>query len=201
MKYIVGIGHINLFNGVCSGINCTDTDYVSLSVGGPNGQVWSKTSGPYNWHKNDRTDINLFSPSIDVPDDVSAQLKISWAVINRGHSNNAAEIQDAINKAADAYTASNNNGSATLMGAIIGAVKLVAGAFGANCDGSLYHGTEIYDGHALATGGPTGYTPGAPPDIAQVSPDEWYHVYDYPNLDTGCDNGHYNQVVWIARTP
>lgn len=198
-SYVVGLAHMTVWNGVCRGPNCTDTDYISLTVKGPNGQIWSKTYGPNDLHKNNRSNWDLQSPPISVPADSNAKLEVTWAAVNKGHDASAENVKAAIDKAADAYAKSNDTDSSNLAKAIVETIKAGVGWFTQNCDTSLFSGTEVYDGATLATTGPTGYTVGVPPDTSPKGSQEWWHVYDYLSIPSPCNTGRYNQVVWIAK--
>jgi len=143
--------------------------------------------------------LKLVSDPIDIPDDATAQLKMTFAAINKGHSANQNAIKQAMDSAATAYSQSTDASSSNLITTIVNGFKTLADWIASDCDTALYHGTEIWDGHTLATSGPGGYKLGNPPNIAPVGTRMWWTVYDRDNIPSPCNIGHYNQVVWVAQ--
>jgi hypothetical protein len=122
----------------------------------------------------------------------------TWAAINKGHNGNEAQLKTATDNAGDAYAKGQNNDQ--LIDAIVKAVQLTVGWFTQDCDTALFTGTVVYDGAMLASpNGPPGWSRGTPQDEAKKGEPEWYHVFDYPNIRSACDTGHYIMVVRVAR--
>ena len=176
---------MTVLNGVAHG---TDTDFISLVVEGPNDQHFSRTYGPNNLHRNDTTDWALSSTPISVPQDALSVLKISWAAVNRG--NTAGEqIAAALVEATTEIGREAPNPLVVIASTLVDfGLRLVL----ANCDAPLFGQTVSFTGSELAAGlNGNGWS--------SESPNKWRAVFDYPNIHSNCDTGHYNLEVHVKR--
>jgi hypothetical protein len=194
--YVVTLADMTVFNGVCHGPGCTDDDYITLIVVGPNGQSFAKTFGPNRLHKNDHPSWGLSSTFIEVPGNSQSQLTIEWAAISKGHSANANTVRDAIDAAATAYAEQQQQGQQTgLLDAIVAGVKTAVIWVTQDCDTGLFDQKVTIDGATLSN--LAGY------DGWQVEPEnpaaKWFRVFDYPNIQSSCQIGHYNLKVEIVH--
>jgi hypothetical protein len=184
-NYFVTLGNMTAWNGVAHAI---DTTYISLSVKGPNGQVFSKTYGPNKLHRNQRTNWALSSTPINVPADAQSTLTISWAAINKG-TTSLQQIGETLSNAAASIGQSGGSPIGVIASTIGGAL---GGHFLQSCDVPLFGGSATFTGAQLAAGQLGGrWSP--------EGPGMWHVVYDYPNIHSPCDTGHYNLEIHIKR--
>lgn len=184
-RYVVTLGNMTVWNGVAHRV---DTDYIALSVHGPNGQNFSKGYGPNNLHKKQTTNWALSSTPIDVPADAKSTLTIAWAAANKGTSHTQ-EVIDRLNTIAQDIGENVPNVYAQIISYIAGHI---VGYFTVNCDCALFGGKVTFSGAQLASG-----QLGAP--WSSEGSGMWHAVFDYPNIQSSCDTGHYNLEVHIKK--
>jgi hypothetical protein len=191
-SYVVGLGNMTVFQGVARGPNARDTDYVTLTVEGPAGQLWQGTYGPNNVKKNATTNWALWSAPITVPMDGSANLKITWSAINKGHNANADAIKNALASAGDAIRKQTQQDQKNeFLGLIAQAFSSTVGWYLANCDTALFNQTVVLENGVLSGFGGHGLSP--------EQPDMLHAVYDYLNVQSPCDTGRYNLEFHLKR--
>jgi hypothetical protein len=198
-NYVVSLADMTVFNGVCHGPRCTDDDYISLTVEGPNGQSWTRTFGPNQLHKGNVTKWALSSAPINAPQNTQSQLTITWVAINKGHGVNADTLRNAADIAATVYTSRTNEqqspgqqGQPTLVDAVIQGIKSAVDWVTKDCDTELFRQRVVIDGATLSNlAGHDGW---------QVEPEEHsklFKIFDFPNIHSPCATGHYNLKVEI----
>lgn len=184
--YVVTLGNMVAWNGVAHAI---DTDYISLSVQGPNRQTFKQTYGPNNLHKNQTTNWALSSSPISVPANPQSVLTISWAAINKG-TTSLQQIGKGLSDAAEKIGQTSSNPLVLIPSTLGGEI---AGFFLTSFDAPLFGGSVSFNGAQLAAGlNSSGWSP--------EGPNMLHAVFDYPNIPSPCDKGHYNLEVHIKRT-
>lgn len=179
-QYVVAPGNMHLNNGVSHG---DDTDYIALSVTGPDTGKFAAIQGPVNVGAGDTYIWKFGSSPIKVKDDKNAILVIKWSVANIGHSGADEFMHDLLGKA--------------LPDGIPNPIVLIgipfAGVF-TNCDTGLFAQLIQFDGARLANGlnGVDGWR--------QESPNQWIKTYHYPNIKSQCSTGDYTLDVRIIRS-
>ncbi|MBV8772234.1 MAG: hypothetical protein JO166_07890 [Deltaproteobacteria bacterium] len=70
----------------------------------------------------------------------------------------------------------------------------------ANCDAALFGQTVSFTGSQLNAGLNNSGWPQEPVLAPQPTWKAWHQVFDYPNISSSCDTGHYNLEVHVTRT-
>jgi hypothetical protein len=184
-RYVITLGAMQVWNGVA---HSTDTDYLSLSVRGPSGDKFARTFGPNNLHKGDRTDWQLSSTPIAVPANDQFALTIAWAAANTG-TPDTQKASKAMSDAAEAIGQASANPYTVIISTVVGEV---VGHFLQDCDTPLFGDKIALTGAQLAAGLSDN-------TWSAEGPNEWHAVFDYPDISSRCDTGHYNLEVHIKR--
>jgi hypothetical protein len=184
-KYVVTLGNLTVWNGVSHRV---DTDYLALFVQGPKDQKFSKTDGPLNLRKKNVVDWKLSSTLTTVPADPHSALIVSWAAVNSGTSHTQ-ELATKLNSVAEQIGENVPNVYSVLISFIAGHI---VGFFTTNCDCALFGQKVTFTGAQLASGQ-------LGPQWSSEGTGRWHAVFDYPDIKSKCDTGHYNLEVHIQK--
>lgn len=188
-SYVVTISDMAAWNGVTRSV---DTDYISLWVQGPNGQQFSRTSGPNPVRRGQMINWALSSSPITLPADQHSVLTISWAAVNKENTTSIQEVH--VKEALANATAGIAASGATASTVIASSLAAAGVGFGPrNCDAPLFGQSVSFDGATLAAGlNGNGWSP--------EGTNAWRAIFDYQPIVTNCvSNGHYNLEVQIIR--
>lgn len=185
-RYVVSFGNMTVWNGVAHG---KDTDYLSYTVLGPGGQKFVQAAGPIEVGKHDVYIWKIGSKPIAVPDDSGAMLSVSWAAVNSGHKKRDDVLKGLMNVSGDIGIHIDDPIIQIPAALIKAGAKLIS----QNCDAPLFGGGLTLDGASLAgnLNGKDGWH--------SEGPARWHKVFDYPNIKSDCDTGHYNLEIHIQR--
>lgn len=178
--YTVRIGWIVVANGVSHG---SDTDYISVSVIGPDGKVGPETK-KIEVKAGDRKDLDLESGTIRVPvTGPNRVLKIGLAGVNMGTPQSQKIVLAVGNAAADMATTSGD--PETVIGAQL--AKFGLNLVLQNCDAVLFGKSLIVyldrlDSNKMVDK----WNP------KQRGANEWAQALDFPGISSGCDTGNYS---------
>jgi hypothetical protein len=222
-RYVLTVGNMTPFDGISTGPNAADTDYLGLSVKSSSGETYANTIGPNVLRKSSApTNWNLSTPPIAVPDARSASMTILITVTNRGHFGNiplSPEELDRLEKSVRAAVSSAVAKGITAAGAAFGIpipdqisqalAQAGVALVDPNCDAVLFSPVLTYDGAALNQGPPPGWF--------VEGPNKYHVVLDYggPGVYQGrgglngmitipphCDTGvHYNIELHLTKMP
>jgi hypothetical protein len=184
-KYVVTLGNMVAWRIVS---NRSDTDYISLSVQGPNGQKFSKTYGPNRLRQNQTTDWAQSSTPIIVPTDSKSTLTISWAAVNAGNTS-IEKIGKVLADTGEAIGQGSGDPYAIVLSTVFGAI---GGYLLQNCDAPLFAGRVTFTGAQLVAGQLGG-------QWSSEGADRWHAVFDYLDIPRSCHTGRYNLEVHIQK--
>lgn len=185
-RYTVFLGNMKVVNGVSHG---KDTDYISLQVTGPNGQKFSGGAGPVDVGKGDTYIWKFAATPVAIPADASSTLLVSWAASNSGHRKRD-DVIKGLMSAAGSIGMNSDDPYVAIPGALMSVGAMLISK---NCDAPLFGGKFQIDGTALAAGlnGHDGWQ--------SEGPNMWHKVFEYQNIRSACDTGHYTLDVHIKR--
>jgi hypothetical protein len=218
--YVVTVGNMTPWDGISSGPNAADTDYLSLSVKSSSGDTYDKTIGPNVLRKSPiPTNWGLSTPPIAVS--ANAKMTILVTVTNRGHfpgipPEQEALIEDAVRAAITSAVAKGIIAGGAALGIPIpdqiaqALAKAGVALVDPNCDKVLFAPVLTFDGATLDHGPPPGWS--------VEGPNQYQRVFDYggPSVNRGsggldgmitkipphCDAGvHYNIQLHLTKVP
>jgi hypothetical protein len=184
----VRLGVMEVFNGVARN---KDSDYVSLSVTGPDGKVGPVTSGRHEVQKGSKEELNLTSDTIRVP----ATDPNRMVQIEVGGENVGTPVGQKMALAlGDTLTEQGSFSGNPLVTAMSVLGKAGLDELAASCDTVLFKRAVIVYLDRLD---PTEEKDEWEPKGKNL----WFRVLDFNGIQSGCDHGHYNLAVEISQLP
>jgi hypothetical protein len=182
--YRFTVGTMTVVNGVS---HRGENDYVSLVVIGPDGQIGPFSWGPQKLAKDDHPNLNLRSDTVRVGASNQGSIRVSWTAANEEQTSDGKKMAMALGKSA-ADVAS----GVGPYGAIIGAVAKFGLNLWQGCNAPLFGGGAVLYPDRLVDGQEFD-------DWKPVGPNRWRRVFEYPNVASPCDTGHYKLEVDVER--
>ncbi len=184
-RYRVTVSRITVVNGVSSR---GETDYISLIVIGPSGQIGPFGWGPGKLKTGDQVSLGIRSDTVRVAN-APADIRIAWTAANHEDSSQFKQVALALgNAAADLASGSSNPYTA-----IPGAIAKVGLSLLKGCDTQLFEGAVVVatdqfrDGQEVEGWKPTD------------QPGHWRRVFEYQNVASPCNTGRYRLDVDVER--
>ena len=186
IDYRITVSNMIVLNGVSSR---GETDYVSLVVIGPDGQIGPFNRGPEKLKTGDQPNLDLRSDTVRVANN-QVPIRISWTAVNHEDTSQLKSVALALGNAAADLASGSVNPYTAIPGAIAKAgLNLLKG-----CDTQLFAGAVVIRTDQLKDGQDLeGWEHTAPQN-------QWHRVFDYPNVASPCNTGHYKLVVEVARS-
>jgi hypothetical protein len=185
IDYRITVSDMTVLNGVSSR---GETDYISLVVIGPDGQIGPFNRGPEKLKTGDDLNINLRSDTVRVANN-QVPIRISWTAVNHEDTSQFKSVALALGNAA----ADLASGSGSPYTVIPGAIAKVGLNLLKGCDAQLFYGAVVIRTDQLKDGQDfEGWEHTAPQN-------RWHRMFDYPNVASPCNTGHYKLVVDVER--
>jgi hypothetical protein len=184
-RYRVTVSGITVVNGVSSR---GETDYISLIVIGPSGQIGPFGWGPGKLKTGDQVSLDIRSDTVRVAN-APAEIRIAWTAANHEGSSEFKQVALALgNAAADLASGSGNPYTA-----IPGAIAKVGLSLLKGCDTQLFEGAVVVATDQLKDGQEVeGWKP-------TDQPGRWRRAFEYRNVASPCDTGRYRLDVDVER--